>query len=379
MSNYDFSLDLDSINTQSVVIGWIKPHSKVLEFGPANGRLTKYLKEEKKCDVTIVEYDNESGKQAKKYAKNSFVGPRRGDAQKKYWRKTKKFDYIIFCDVLEHLSNPCEVLAEAKRHLVDGGQILASIPNFAHNSIIIDLMNDNFEYQETGLLDKTHIHFFTYKTFREMISKLGLCVLDEVPIYSTVGANEINNTYNDVPYKIEKYLRERNVGSVYQYVFKMGIGESEKPICFDKPFAQERKRDFACQVFYTEQDEPFNDKQLNEYIIKEKESVTVNIPYGKKINKVRVQPVFAPCIVKMISAHYFNQENEQVEMEIKKTDAIYNKGQLYVFDNEHPSFYFDMKDVYVKNIILKYEVIEVYPELNQYREMLYAMDETFNC
>ncbi len=64
MGNYDFSLDLESQNTMFVINNWIQPNSQVLEFGSANGRLTKYLSEEKKCDVTIVEFDMESGKDA---------------------------------------------------------------------------------------------------------------------------------------------------------------------------------------------------------------------------------------------------------------------------------------------------------------------------
>lgn len=74
MGRYDFELDLSTVNTMSIINGWIQPGSRVLEFGPADGRLTSYLSQEKNCDVTIVELDAESGAKAAKYAKNSYVG-----------------------------------------------------------------------------------------------------------------------------------------------------------------------------------------------------------------------------------------------------------------------------------------------------------------
>lgn len=74
MGNYDFELDLKSVNTMSVINEWIKKETNILEFGPANGRLTKYLKYEKNCTVTIVELDEESGKEAKQFATKSYIG-----------------------------------------------------------------------------------------------------------------------------------------------------------------------------------------------------------------------------------------------------------------------------------------------------------------
>ena len=79
MGNYDFTLDLDTINTMSIIANWITERSRILEFGPANGRLTKYLSEEKHCVLTIVEIDEASGREAGQYAEKSFLGKEKGD------------------------------------------------------------------------------------------------------------------------------------------------------------------------------------------------------------------------------------------------------------------------------------------------------------
>jgi O-antigen biosynthesis protein len=71
------------------------------------------------------------------------------------------FDYVITADVLEHLVDPWRVVANIRPHLKDGGTVIASIPNIMHVSVMRDLLNGRFRYQEAGILDRTHLRFFT--------------------------------------------------------------------------------------------------------------------------------------------------------------------------------------------------------------------------
>lgn len=89
-----------------------------------------------------------------------------------------KFDYIIFGDVLEHLRNPEEVLVYCKSLLKDEGRILACIPNLMHYTVMAGLLNGNFQYSDTGLLDKSHIHFFTYNEIMKMFGRAGYEIKD---------------------------------------------------------------------------------------------------------------------------------------------------------------------------------------------------------
>lgn len=81
-----------------------------------------------------------------------------------------KFDYIIFGDVLEHLHDPEKTIKYCKNYLKDDGYIIASIPNLMHISVIRDLLSGNFTYHNIGLLDKTHIHMFTYNEIIRMFN-----------------------------------------------------------------------------------------------------------------------------------------------------------------------------------------------------------------
>ena len=79
-----------------------------------------------------------------------------------------RFDYIMFGDVLEHLRKPDEAVRYCRNLLKEGGRIIASIPNVMHFSVLKELINGNFSYQDAGLLDRTHIHLFTYNEIVKM-------------------------------------------------------------------------------------------------------------------------------------------------------------------------------------------------------------------
>lgn len=222
---YNFDLDMDNDNSCSLILRKIKNNSKVLEFGPAHGRMTKYLKEELWCNVSIVELDEEAGREAKKFSNYSFLGSS-GNIENYYWLDVLKlnkgkFDYIIFADVLEHLVDPLKALSSCKDLLNDDGRILISIPNVSHNSVIIDLINNKFNYNEIGLLDNTHLRFFTHDSLLDFVSKAGFKVNEEMETFCAVEHSEFKNSYSDVPEEVAKCLAERKYGEVYQFVWEL--------------------------------------------------------------------------------------------------------------------------------------------------------------
>jgi 2-polyprenyl-3-methyl-5-hydroxy-6-metoxy-1,4-benzoquinol methylase len=83
------------------------------------------------------------------------------------------FDLIICADVLEHLYDPWKILFALRNNLVPDGRILASIPNIQHISIINNLLNGHWTYSKYGLLDATHIRFFTLSEITKMFSDTG--------------------------------------------------------------------------------------------------------------------------------------------------------------------------------------------------------------
>lgn len=90
-----------------------------------------------------------------------------------------KFDAILFLDVLEHLYNPWEVVDALPELLTPNGVLVGSIPNAGNLYILWKLMRDQFEYEDEGLLDRTHLRFFTLQTIKNMLRKrFNLVFLD---------------------------------------------------------------------------------------------------------------------------------------------------------------------------------------------------------
>ena len=95
------------------------------------------------------------------------------------------FDLILALDVLEHLKSAEETLSELRKMLAPGGTLIISLPNIAYWSIGVDLLIfGRFEYEDAGIMDRTHLRFFTEKTARELIESAGFRVQTSLPILS---------------------------------------------------------------------------------------------------------------------------------------------------------------------------------------------------
>lgn len=89
----------------------------------------------------------------------------------------ERFDVIVFGDVLEHLTDPVGVLRQSKKFLFDGGMVVSSIPNIAHFSIRAMMLEGRWEYSDLGILDRTHLKFFTRDSLIDLFSESGYKVL----------------------------------------------------------------------------------------------------------------------------------------------------------------------------------------------------------
>jgi 2-polyprenyl-3-methyl-5-hydroxy-6-metoxy-1,4-benzoquinol methylase len=112
-----------------------------------------------------------------------------------------RFDAIIFADVLEHLLNPVATLGEfTKKYLKPDGIVVVSVPNIANWQIRLSLLAGRFEYQEIGILDRTHLHFYTRKTAQELCGEAGLSVRETYG-----GATLLGPIIRLMPFTLELY------------------------------------------------------------------------------------------------------------------------------------------------------------------------------
>ncbi len=218
MKKYDMELCTEAGSISNKIFSRIQKGSSVLEMGCSYGRMTKYLKEELLCDVSIVEMDEEAFASAKPYAKNGYCASLEQLNLEEAFAD-QRFDYILFADVLEHLPDPCKILTQAKALLKEDGEILISIPNICHNDILAELYQNRFSYTSLGLLDNTHVHFWGREDFARFAKDCGYDILLTDACYVNPFCTEQHPKESALPASLRKALKLRDYGDVYQYFF----------------------------------------------------------------------------------------------------------------------------------------------------------------
>jgi len=179
---YDGAIDLSMANnSRTRLVRWIPAKSRVLEVGCATGFMAEYLTRRLACRVTGVERDPEAARIATGRCERLIVG----DVEEPdlIARCAGEYDTIVFADVLEHLRDPEVVLRSLARYLAPGGRVLASIPNVAHWSIRWRLLAGRWNYQDRGILDRSHLRFFTRRSAHALFARAGLTVTRATGVY----------------------------------------------------------------------------------------------------------------------------------------------------------------------------------------------------
>ena len=177
MHRYEVELDLTNANTShTLMLDLVGGNKRVLDVGCASGYLAEALNQ-RGCVVSGVEADPELAELARPHLEKIVVADVEAcDLVDAFGTGT--FDVIVFGDVLEHLRDPLPVLRQARPLLAEGGTVVASVPNIAHGSIRLALLQGRFEYQPTGLLDNTHLRFFTLDTLEKLFRDAGLVAVE---------------------------------------------------------------------------------------------------------------------------------------------------------------------------------------------------------
>jgi SAM-dependent methyltransferase len=94
------------------------------------------------------------------------------------------FDLLLYADVLEHLKNPWALVARQRRLLRPGGRVVASLPNIGHYSTLLMLLRQQWRYEERGIMDYTHLRFFTRPGVLDLFRRAGY---EQVRLYRRGG------------------------------------------------------------------------------------------------------------------------------------------------------------------------------------------------
>ena len=192
---------------------------KILDVGCGCGTLGKDLKARNACHVTGVEIYSEAAQIAKKVLDHVFTSCIEDIIQE---LPTNQFDCIILSDVLEHIVNYVETLQDLKTRLIDNGCFVFSIPNISHWSVVRSLLQGHWDYTAGGILDRTHVRFFTLDSIIKLLHENGLFIEESNALfYGGPG----------IPTRLIKHLSREGLDVIslktesicYQYLFRAAI------------------------------------------------------------------------------------------------------------------------------------------------------------
>ena len=192
---------------------------KVLELGAYGGHVTKALKNAGN-HVVAVELDGRMREKLEEIADEVIIT----DLE---WLDLgarmpgRKFDVVIAGDVLEHCRHPDLVMLQIRRLLEPGGSAIISLPNVAHGDVRLALLAGKFEYGDAGLLDRTHLRFFTRSTIEEFLVRNGMQATEWFSTFLPLGGvREMPRLDPRIPREALDYVATDRDSVIYQYVVR---------------------------------------------------------------------------------------------------------------------------------------------------------------
>lgn len=242
-NKYEFKLNTAEVNDSHMGLARrIHAGEKILELGCSSGYLSRFLKQDLGCRVVGVDIDRDALRDAAAYCDKAILA----DLDDPAWLEKigwEKFDTILCADVLEHLKNPVALLASLKPFLNPKGRVLASIPNVAHASIRLELLQGHFDYERLGIMDDTHLHFYTLDGCVAMMMQAGFLCSDVAYSIHDIADEVIDSSFQAMGMTISAQGRQRlhaPDATAFQYIIEAfpaaeALLKHKPPILSPKP------------------------------------------------------------------------------------------------------------------------------------------------
>lgn len=316
--------DLDDNSSLKKMLSLIGKNKRVIDFGCATGYFPRLLTN-RGCEVIGVEVNPKAAKVAENYCDEVIVGDLDFASLNNLLSNQiskEKFDIAIFGDILEHLRNPWKVLEETRNILKPQGYVIASIPNIAHGAIRLALLTGNFEYKPLGILDNTHLRFFTRETVEKLFEDSGYLIdvieRTKLPIYCNsdlIPAIDKNNFDNNITNDIE----QDEDADTLQFVVK------GYPVSLENKYTNLHKQYFEVVEQLNHSKTELNNLQIECQSLKV-QFQTQNTEYEQTLSKLQ-----------QVETVLIEQKNnfQQTQIEFKKVKNKLEESQLQLSDAQN--------------------------------------------
>ena len=171
---YDDERTLDPSEAAGIMSKMVPPGTRVLDVGCGSGSLSRLIMDARDCIVLGLEPNADRAAAAASKGLEVVEAEFAGELVD----RLGIFDVVLFADVLEHLADPFEALRLTRRFLRVGGRVVASVPNVAHWTIRLNLLHGRFDYQPVGIMDATHLRWFTVRSLHRLFTQAGYRIVE---------------------------------------------------------------------------------------------------------------------------------------------------------------------------------------------------------
>ena len=212
------SIRPDERTSLSVLASLVHDGATVLDLGCGSGALGQYLLETRQCTSDGLTWSEAEAAHARPHYRRVVVA----DLEVCDLTATfgaGQYDYIICADVLEHLRAPERVLAACRELLKPGtGRLLVSVPNAGYAGLVAELLQGEFRYREEGLLDRTHLRFFTRRSLARFLGDERWAVQSLDTIRREMPESEFRAQFDQLPPAVARYLLAAPDALTYQFI-----------------------------------------------------------------------------------------------------------------------------------------------------------------
>ena len=210
---------------------------RVLEVGCSVGHVTEHLVAAGNT-VTGVEIDQHAAHEASAFASHVHVLDL--DIQQLSSVESGRFDVIMLGDVIEHLRDPLATVADLVTLLDDDGRLIVSVPNVSHIDIRLMLLEGTWAYQHDGLLDDTHLRWFTNRSLSQLLSQVGFTARRVERVRHGIGASGLPVTPGLHSPDVIRFIESDPEAHTYQFVVEAvrtapGVTDALAPVEADWP------------------------------------------------------------------------------------------------------------------------------------------------
>lgn len=217
MHLYQRIVDGDLNDSLSLIASLIEPGQTLLDLGMGTGGLGQYLSQRFTIVADGVSLNPAEAEIARQWYRQAVVADLDHDNLSSLLGP-QLYDCIVCADVLEHLKNPEHVLAQCKALLKPGGRLITSVPNAGYCGLVAELIQGDFRYRPEGLLDNTHLRFFTRLSLQRFFGENGWASQSIKTTQRSLLESEFHVAFDSLPPAVARHLLASPDALTYQFI-----------------------------------------------------------------------------------------------------------------------------------------------------------------